>query len=151
MQCALISRIISSSSSNFFSSYLYNLILITGDDGKVERLEHCTDATFAIANIVTLIALVFLAVLMCILIFLKLVKMMKGQKMHSKRMNWALAYFRWSPAKYGYFRHYRRHELSHDMWFPTMWYVRPAMAQTSLCIHADWSEPLLFAWIFCKC
>ena len=32
--------------------------------------------------------------------------------------------------------------------FPTMMYVRPAKAQTSLCIRADWSEPLLVAWIF---
>ena len=29
------------------------------------------------------------------------------------------------------------------MRFPTMWYVRPAKAQTSLRIRADWSEPLL--------
>ena len=34
------------------------------------------------------------------------------------------------------------------MRFPTMWYVRPAKAQTSLRIRAVWSEPLLVAWIF---
>ena len=38
--------------------------------------------------------------------------------------------------------------MSHDMRFPTMWYVRPANAQTSLLIRAVWSEPLLVAWIF---
>ena len=31
---------------------------------------------------------------------------------------------------------------------PTMWYVRPAKAQTSLRIRAVWSEPLLVSWIF---
>ena len=41
--------------------------------------------------------------------------------------------------------------LSHDMRFPTMWYVRPAKAQTSLRIQAGWSEPLLVAWIFYYC
>ena len=41
--------------------------------------------------------------------------------------------------------------LSRDMRFPTMWYVRPAKAQTSLCICAVWSEPLLVAWIFYDC
>ena len=34
------------------------------------------------------------------------------------------------------------------MRFPTLWYVRPAKAQTSLRICAVWSEPLLVAWIF---
>ena len=34
------------------------------------------------------------------------------------------------------------------MRFTTMWYVRPAKAQTSLRVHAVWSEPLLVAWIF---
>ena len=38
--------------------------------------------------------------------------------------------------------------VSNDMRFPTMWYVRPAKAQTSLRIRAVWSEPLLLAWIF---
>ena len=33
--------------------------------------------------------------------------------------------------------------MSPDMRFPTMWYVRPAKAQTSLRICGDWSEPLL--------
>ena len=37
--------------------------------------------------------------------------------------------------------------MSHDMRFPTMWYVRPAKAPTSLRIRAVWSEPLLVAWI----
>ena len=32
--------------------------------------------------------------------------------------------------------------------FPTMWYMWPAKAQTSLCICAVWSEPLLVIWIF---
>ena len=35
-----------------------------------------------------------------------------------------------------------------NMRFPTMCYVRPAKAQTSLRIRAVWSEPLLIAWIF---
>ena len=38
--------------------------------------------------------------------------------------------------------------MSRGMRFPTMWYVRPSKAQTSLHICADWSEPLLVAWIF---
>ena len=35
--------------------------------------------------------------------------------------------------------------LGRDMRFPTMWYVRPAKAHTSLCILAVRSEPLLVA------
>ena len=35
--------------------------------------------------------------------------------------------------------------MSRDMRFPTMWYVRPAKAQTSMRIRAVWSEPLLVA------
>ena len=42
-------------------------------------------------------------------------------------------------------------QMSHHMRFPTMWYVRPAKAQTSLRIHAVWSEPLLVAWILFDC
>ena len=38
--------------------------------------------------------------------------------------------------------------MSHNMRFPTRWYVRPAKAQTSLRIRAVWSEPLLVSWIF---
>ena len=38
--------------------------------------------------------------------------------------------------------------MSRDMRFPTMWYVRPAKAQTSLRICAIWSESLLVAWVF---
>ena len=38
--------------------------------------------------------------------------------------------------------------MSLDIWFPAMWYVRPAKAQTSLRIRADLLEPLLVAWIF---
>ena len=34
--------------------------------------------------------------------------------------------------------------MSWDIRFPTMWYVRPAKAQTS----TVWSEPLLVTWIF---
>ena len=41
--------------------------------------------------------------------------------------------------------------LSRNMRFPTMWYVWPATAQTSLCIRAVWSEPLLVAWMFYDC
>ena len=44
-----------------------------------------------------------------------------------------------------------KRNLSHDMRFPTMWYVRPAKAQTSLRIRAVWSESLLVAWIFYEC
>ena len=39
------------------------------------------------------------------------------------------------------------HNLSHDMRFPTMWYVRLAKPQISLRICAVWSETLLGAWI----
>ena len=42
-------------------------------------------------------------------------------------------------------------EMSQCMRFPTMWYVRPAKAQTSLHIRAVWSEPLLVAWISYEC
>ena len=42
-------------------------------------------------------------------------------------------------------------QMSCNMIFPTMWYVRPAKAQTSLRISAVWSEPLLVAWIFYEC
>ena len=38
--------------------------------------------------------------------------------------------------------------MSRDMRFPTMWYVRPAKAQTNLRICADWSELFLVSWIF---
>ena len=34
------------------------------------------------------------------------------------------------------------------MRFPTMWYVRPAKPQISLCICEVWSEPMLVPWIF---
>ena len=37
-------------------------------------------------------------------------------------------------------------QLSQCMRFPTMWYVRPAKAQTSLHIRAVWSE-LLLVWV----
>ena len=36
-------------------------------------------------------------------------------------------------------------------WFLTMWYVRPAKAQTSMRVRSVWSEPLLVAWIFYEC
>ena len=42
-------------------------------------------------------------------------------------------------------------DTSHCMRFPIMWYVRPAKPQISLRIRADWSEPLLVAWIFKEC
>ena len=38
-------------------------------------------------------------------------------------------------------------QMSRNMRFPTMWYVRVAKAQISLHICAFWSEPLLVAWI----
>ena len=38
--------------------------------------------------------------------------------------------------------------MSRDMRFPTMWYIRPAKAKTSLRIRTVWSEPLLVAWLF---
>ena len=46
--------------------------------------------------------------------------------------------------------HYKKciHKMSQCMRFPTMWYVRPTKAQTSLRICAVWSEPLLVAWMF---
>ena len=42
-------------------------------------------------------------------------------------------------------------EMSRGMRFPTMWYVRPAKAQTSLRIGTVWSEPLLVPWLFYDC
>ena len=41
--------------------------------------------------------------------------------------------------------------MSQCVWFPTMWYVRPAKPQISLRIRAVWSEPLLVAWVFYDC
>ena len=46
---------------------------------------------------------------------------------------------------------YNKTLLSHDMRFPTIWYVQPAKPQISLRIRAVWSEPLLVAWIFYEC
>ena len=45
----------------------------------------------------------------------------------------------------------RKLYMSHDMGFPTMWYMRPTKSQISLRIRAGWSEPLLVAWIFYEC
>ena len=39
-------------------------------------------------------------------------------------------------------------QMSRDMRFPTMCYVRPTMVHTSLRKSAVWSDPLLVAWIF---
>ena len=39
-------------------------------------------------------------------------------------------------------------DFNRNMRFPTMWYVPPAKAQTSLRNRTVWSEPLLAAWIF---
>ena len=44
-----------------------------------------------------------------------------------------------------------KNDISHDMRFPTMWYVRPAKPQISLLMCAVWPEPLLVAWIFNSC
>ena len=44
-----------------------------------------------------------------------------------------------------------KRKMSRDIRFPTMWYVRPAKAQTCLRIRAVWSEPWLVAWIFYEC
>ena len=46
---------------------------------------------------------------------------------------------------------YKQNIIEPCIEFPTMWYVRPAKAQTSLRICAVWSEPLLVAWIFYDC
>ena len=53
--------------------------------------------------------------------------------------------FNFSPRQKGYFF------SADNMRFQTMWYVRPAKAQTSLRIRAVWSEHLLVAWIFYDC
>ena len=39
-------------------------------------------------------------------------------------------------------------QMSRGMRFPTMWYVRPAKAQTSLRVRTVWSELLLVTGIF---
>ena len=44
-----------------------------------------------------------------------------------------------------YFPVHPHQQMSRDMRFPTMWYVPPAKAQTSLRIHAVSSEPLQVA------
>ena len=41
--------------------------------------------------------------------------------------------------------------MSRIMGFPTMWYVRPAKAQSSLRIRAVWSEALLVPWMVYEC
>ena len=46
---------------------------------------------------------------------------------------------------------FQEYYMSHSMRFPTMWYVGPAKAQTSLRIRAVWSEPWLVTWIFYEC
>ena len=48
-------------------------------------------------------------------------------------------------------RYHTKQNLSRHRWFPTMWYVRQAKPQISLCIHTVWSEPLLVAWLFYEC
>ena len=45
----------------------------------------------------------------------------------------------------------KKNNLGQCMRFPTMWYVRPAKPQISLCIRTVWSEPLLVAWVFYDC
>ena len=45
----------------------------------------------------------------------------------------------------------QKNEMSRDIWFPTMWYVRPAKPQISLRICAVWPGPLLVAWLFYEC
>ena len=47
------------------------------------------------------------------------------------------------PGAYDQYSLEYHDNMSRDMRFPTMWYVRPAKAQTSLRIRAVWSEPLL--------
>ena len=42
---------------------------------------------------------------------------------------------------------FEHRNLSRHIRFPTMWYVRPAKAQTSLRIRAVWSERLLVTGI----
>ena len=43
-------------------------------------------------------------------------------------------------------------QMSSDMRFPTMWYVRPTKPLISLRIRAVWSEPLmLVAWVLYEC
>ena len=75
---------------------------------------------------------------------------------------WVRSDFKWKfyvwPTIYTYIIHYfgqpffcHVSQMSRNMRFPTMWYVWPAKAQTSLCISAVWSEPLLVACIFYEC
>ena len=45
----------------------------------------------------------------------------------------------------------RHANMSRDIRFSTIWYVRPTKPQISLRIRAVWSEPLLVAWIFYDC
>ena len=47
--------------------------------------------------------------------------------------------------------HLLEFQMSSDMRFPSMWYVRTAKPQISLRIRVVWSEPLLVAWIFYEC
>ena len=57
----------------------------------------------------------------------------------------------WFKHLYLHFHLHSNIQMSRDMIFPTMWYVRPAKPQISLRIRAVWSEPLLVAWIFYEC
>ena len=58
---------------------------------------------------------------------------------------------RWTIAPYFALKLMFLRQMSRDMRFPTVWYVRPAKPQISLCIRAVWSEPLLVAGIFYGC
>ena len=58
---------------------------------------------------------------------------------------------RWNKWHIEYPLYNTSYKISQCMRFPTMWYVRPANAQTSLRIRAVWSEPLLVAWLFYDC
>ena len=65
--------------------------------------------------------------------------------------NWECLHFVTDHMDVIAYWNFQINRMSHDMRFPTMWFVRPAKPQISLRIRAVWSEPLLVAWIFHDC
>ena len=66
-------------------------------------------------------------------------------------LNWPYGeFFKCQQATICKFNNMHRvnNDMSRDIRFPTIWYVRPAKPQISLRIPAVWSEPLIVAWIF---
>ena len=85
------------------------------------------------------------------------------QKVNNNKVSQGEFYFDVSYVQFSRSWWFRKHDvnwlfiyitksqLSCDMKFPTMWYLRPAKPQISLRISAAWSELLLVTCIFFDC